>query len=329
MAEPMFIGVDVGGAMPGASGNTRRSRQADHFRLAAEAGVFDFVETHASAGDDLAPYFDLVDRYALPVRVIDGTWGIGRDEAKAKDVIDAGSRVGGKVLNLRLCGHRADGALLSDDEVVAFYLRLCEWGDRVGCVPSLDACSVSKRDRTRVTRLGERITNAGAPFRVTLDLSDLPPLSHGASNDAGATRGDLSPISACSAQASDTPHSDWIAQGWVYHVRTHGLLSRTARKTRAARTAARGIHAPPPVTSQVWAVNRAEGWKRELRQLIRLQANELRPWLRQITCAFASAPGQRRDAALDALSDNVACARWLRDTWLCQMEQRYGSGIHA
>ncbi|WP_118185679.1 xylose isomerase [Paraburkholderia phosphatilytica] len=327
MAEPMYIGVDIGGQPRGAG--SRGARQVERFRMAAEAGVFDFVETQATAGGDLRPYFDLVDRYALPVRVIDGTWGIGRDEALAKDVIDAASRVGSKVLNLRLPAQANGAEPLSDDDVVAFYLRLCEWGDRVGCVPSLDACSVSRRDRTRVARLGERIARAGFPFRVTVDHADLP-CSDVQTHIQANTEANTHPNHAdAQRDASSALHADWIDRGWVYHVRTRGVPTRAARRARIDTPASRSLRGDAHVTPQLWAVTRAEGWKRELRQLIRWQANELRPRLRQITCAFASPAGRRGDAGRDALSDNVACAHWLRDTWLCQMERRYGHAPHT
>ena len=299
MAEPMFIGVDVGGSSRGS--RSRGTRQIERFRMAARAGVFDFVEMHASTGGDLKPYFELVDRYALPVRVIDGTWGIGCDEATARDMLDAGSRIGSKVLNLRLCGQRNEHGLLTDEQIVAFYLRLSEWGERVGCMPSLDACSMSSRDRARVASWGERIAQAGAPFRITLDLSE----------------------------ASDPLNIDWIDRGWVYHVRTSGVLAPASNTLHehadVTPATAHTAYAEPVQPTPLWAMDRAERWKRELRRLIHWQIHERRPRLRQITCAFASQGAQGGVAALDVLRENVACARWLRDTWLCQMEKRYGA----
>ncbi|MFP6560486.1 hypothetical protein WJ542_19620 [Paraburkholderia sp. B3] len=320
MAEPMFIGVDIDG-LPG-NGGSRRARQADGFRVAAEAGVFDFVEIHASAAAHLKPFFELVDRYALPIRVIDGTWGVGGDEANAKDLIDAGSRVGGKVLNVRLAGRR-DDAPPSDEQLVAFWLQLCEWGERAGCVPSLDACFASGRDRTRIARLGDRLALMGAPFRVTLDHSDLL-IKEEALQAPAAQDADTMLAGTSHARAVAQRHADWIDRGWVCHVRTRGALSRSAGKGRAGTASAPGERSGSPAAPQLWAKARAEGWRRGLHQLIHWQASELRPRLRQITCAFASPAGRRNGAGLDALRDNVACARWLRDLWLDQMEARYG-----
>jgi hypothetical protein len=321
MAEPMFIGVDIDG-LPG-NGGSRRARQADGFRVAAEAGVFDFVEIHATAAAHLKPFFELVDRYALPIRVIDGTWGVGGDEANAKHLIDAGSRVGGKVLNVRLAGHRDDEPSPSDEQVVAFWLQLCEWGDRAGCVPSLDACFVSGRDRTRIARLGERLALMGAPFRVTLDHSDLL-IDEEALRGPAAQDADATPEGGTHARASAQRHADWIDRGWVYHVRTRGALSPAAGRGRTGALPVPVEHPESSAIPQLWAKARAEAWRRGLHQLIHWQASELRPRLRQITCAFASPTGRRSGGGLDALRDNVACARWLRDMWLDQMEARYG-----
>jgi hypothetical protein len=173
-----------------------------------------------------------------------------------------------------------------------------------------DACSMSSRDQARVARWGERIAQASAPLRITLDLSE----------------------------ACDAPNIDWIDREWVYHVRTSGTLSPAPRVEAGGASQGNAPVDPTALTQRtelaepaeptnpapVWATNRAEGWKQELRRLIHWHIHERRPRLRQITCAFASSSTQG-GAALEALRENVACARWLRDTWVCQMQKRYGA----
>ena len=89
-------------------------------------------------GEDLSPYFALVERHALPIRVIGGIWCAGRDEAHVAEIVDAGARFGSTVLNCQLHARHASGHPLSDREVADFYLRTYERGEPAGCLPSLE-----------------------------------------------------------------------------------------------------------------------------------------------------------------------------------------------
>ncbi|WP_175675064.1 xylose isomerase [Burkholderia ambifaria] len=324
MAEAILIGVNLDGVLE--HDGLPLPTPAERFRMIAGAGAFDYVEKNPVRGEDLAPYFALVDRHALPIRVIGGIWRAGRDEAHVDEIIDAGARFGSTVLNCQLYAHHADGHPLSDREVAAFYLRAYERGEPVGCLPSLEVhVDMWSEDFRRVARVAQYVERAGAPFRITLDHSHLlfkignrgELDASGLHEPAGSARHLLDPASPSAVYA------DWIARGWVRHAHARSVIPNNPANRwmrRADGRPGRGIQYPfvepaPGAYHGDWHPAPLDTWKTALRHLLQWQVHARPTLLEQISCEFIPFPDYGGGARYSIFDNNVACAQWLRDTW--------------
>lgn len=324
MAEPLLIGVNLDGALE--HDGLPPPTPAERFRMIADAGVFDYVEKNPTRDEDLTPCFALVERHALPIRVIGGIWRAGRDDAHVAEIVDAGARFGSTVLNCQLYAHHADGHLLSDDEVAAFYLRAYERGEPVGCLPSLEVhVDMWSEDFTRVARVARQVERAGAPFRITLDHSHLlfkignrdELDASGIREQADGGRRVLDPASPAAVYA------DWIARGWVAHAHARSVIPNNPANRWMRRPdgrPGRGIQYPfiapaPGAYHGDWREAHLDTWKDALRRLLQRHAQARPARLAQISCEFIPFADYGGGARYPIFDNNVACARWLRDTW--------------
>lgn len=322
MAQPILIGVNVDGVLE--HDGLPVPDPAQRFAMIAEAGVFDYVEKNPMPGEDLAPWFGLVDRHALPVRVIGGIWCAGRDETHVKEIIAAGARFGSKVLNCQLYANHADGHPLSDDEVAAFYLRACEWGEPVGCLPSLEVhVDMWSEDFTRIARVAQIVEQAGVTFRITLDHSHLLfKIGNPDELDASGIRdrvqnGQL----VLDPASSEAVYAGWVQRGWVHHAHARSVMPNNPANrwmNRADGRPGRGIQYPfvEPAHGtwhDEWQFANLEPWKQAVRELLRWQTRTGR--LEQISCEFIPFPDYGGGARYSIFENNVACSQWLRDTW--------------
>ncbi len=324
MAEPILIGVNLDGVLE--HDGLPLPAPAERFRMVAGAGVFDYVEKNPVRGEDLSPYFALVERHALPIRVIGGIWRAGRDEAHVAEIVAAGARFGSTVLNCQLDAHHADGHPLSDREVADFYLRAYARGEPAGCLPSLEVhVDMWSEDFARVARVARHVEQAGVPFRITLDHSHLlfklgnrAELAASGLHDAtDGGRRMLDPAS------PDAVYADWIARGWVAHAHARSVTPNNPANPwmrRADGRPGRGIQypfaAPAPGTyHRAWDAAELDTWKAALRRLLQSQVHTQPARLEQISCEFIPFPDYGGGARYSIFDNNVACARWLRDTW--------------
>lgn len=322
MAPPILIGVNVDGVLE--HDGLPLPGPEERFQMVAGAGVFDYIEKNPMPGEDLSPYFALAERHALPIRVIGGIWRAGRDEAHVKEIIGAGARLGSKVLNCQLHATHSDGHLLSDDEVAAFYLRACEWGDPVGCLPSLEVhVDMWSEDFSRVARVAHHVEQAGTAFRITLDHSHLlfkidNPDELDASGILGQVqRGEI----VLEPGSPKAVYTGWIERGWVHHAHTRSVRLNNPPNpwmNRADGRPGRGIQypfvAPAPGTyHDAWDSAYLEPWKDAVRALLRARLHQ--PYPEQISCEFIPFPDYGGGARYSIFDNNVACAQWLRDNW--------------
>jgi hypothetical protein len=324
MAEAILIGVNLDGVLE--HDGLPPPTPAERFRRVAAAGVFDYIEKNPVRGEDLSPYFALVDRHALPIRVIGGIWCAGRDEAHVAEIVDAGARFGSTVLNCQLHARHADGHPLSDREVADFYLRTYELGEPAGCLPSLEVhVDTWSEAFVRVARVAQLIEHAGVPFRITLDHSHLLfKLGNRAELDASELREPADEVRRLLDPTSPSAlYADWIARGWVRHAHARSVMPNNPENRRMRRAdgrPGRGIQypfvAPAPGTYHgEWHAAALDPWKTALRRLLRSQLHARPAPLAQISCEFIPFPDYGGGARYSIFDNNVACAHWLRDTW--------------
>jgi hypothetical protein len=325
MNPNLHIGINIDGVLhrddlPPVDAGTQ-------FRMVADAGVFDYVEMNPREGVALAPYVELGERYALPVRVIGGIFCAGRDEAHLRRLIEWAPRFGSKVLNCQLYANHADGHRLTDTEVASFYAQTCEWAAPTGCVPSFEVhVDMWSEDFSRVARVGELLARDGIALRLTLDHSHLI-FKIGNTEELDASR--IRPLVEAGEIALDPASPDaifkqWIARGWIHHAHARSVIPNNPRNHRVRRAdgkPGRGIQYPfvRPAADQWegdWDEAALAPWKDAVRHLLDACARSSVSTPQHISCEFIPFADYGGGARYSIFDNNVACAVWLRESCL-------------
>jgi hypothetical protein len=320
--QPPQIGVNIDGVLHRDSEPTLDSEA--RFRMVAAAGVFDYIEKNPAPGEDLRPCIELVERFGVPIAVIGGIFRAGRDEARMREIAEWGGRFGAGVYNCQLFADHADGHRLSDEEVADFYLRMCDSSERHGCLGSFEVhVDMWSEDFRRVASVAERVTARGARFRITLDHSHLLfKIGNAQELDVSGIRGEVERGEIALDPASPAAiFKQWIAAGWVHHAHARSVIPNNppnAAMRRPDGRHGRGIQYPflRPAAGEwagEWQQASLETWKLALRQLMESRARSGLP--ARISCEFIPFPDYGGGARYSIFDNNVACARWLRDTW--------------
>ncbi len=299
---------------------------AERFERVARSGVYDYIEKNFDPTEDIAPYLRLSEQVGVQLRVMGGIHLAGRDEARiAREIAVAGEQ-GARVFNCQLFARHADGHALTDDEVAHFFLLAMEHGTRSGALPSFEVhVDMWSEDPRRVERVAERLARHNVRLRVTLDHSHLifkidnPPeldLS-GIAEDVQTGRVVLQP------GQPDTVYALWLREGWVAHAHTRSVQTAGRPNPWMARgdgRAGRGIQYPfvaPPEGSyhQPWQAGELLTWKAAVTDLLAWCAAHPERAPAQVSCEFIPFADYGGGARYSIFEQNVACARWLRETW--------------
>lgn len=321
---PLPIGINLDGVLVHDGLPTPDTPTRLHW--VREAGVFDYIEKNIDPHEDFAPYPDWIAEYGVPIGVFGGIFCAGRDEALMRWGLRTGGALGARLFNVQLFARHADGHALSDREVADWFMDAMDHGAAAGCLPSMEVHVDMWNERfARVEAVGELLTRANVPLRLTLDHSHLVfkidnPDELAASGLDGATDGGRSLL------APDGPHSfyrNWLARGWVVHAHTRSVapgLPGNAAMRRGDGQAGRAIQYPfvepaPGTFHRDWDAQALTPWKDAVRELLAEMKAHPDRTPRQISCEFIPFPDYGGGGRYDIWANNIACARWLQDEW--------------
>jgi hypothetical protein len=115
----------------------------------------------------------------------------------------------------------------------------------------------------------------------------------------------------------------WIERNWIRHCHARAAAPggpKNAWMSHPDGRLGRGIQYPffkpePGHWHAAWDEAKLEPWKMVMRQLMRHHATDPNSTLRQISTEFISNPDYGGGARYSIFEQNVACAKWLRQTW--------------
>ena len=299
---------------------------ATRFAWIRHSGVFDYIEKNIDPGEDFAPFFDLVERYGVPIRVFGGIFCAGQDEARMRWGLGTGGKLGAKVFNIQLYARRTDGQPITDQQVADFFLEAMEHGEPVGCLPSLEVhVDMWSEQFQRIERVAELLARSNVKLRLTLDHSHLVfKIDHpeelalsGLADAPNGARALLEP------GHPTTLYSHWLREGWVTHA--HARSAATGIRRNTAMNRRRGLHgraiqypfvAPPEGGFQVqWHETQLQPWKQAVRELLGTMHAQPDITPRQISCEFIPFADYGGGSRYSIWQNNLACAQWLRSEW--------------
>lgn len=316
------IGVTAGGVL----GPDNAMPDVDTaFHMVAEAGVFDYIERSPPPAE-LDAYASASARHGIAIRSGSFYYRMGRDEALLCWHLRIGRDLGCLTQNVQLMTHHADGHALSNDEVVAFYLYACEAGASVGVDPCLELhVNMWSEHLGRVRAVGEAVERRGVPFRMTLDHSHLIVKIDNAEEQAVQ---DLAADVARGAVVLDPADPacvayEWLRRNWVRHAHARAAVPNGPRNiwmNSPAGRPGRAIQYPflRPTEGEwhsAWDETRLEPWKRLARAILTHHAEDAASPLAHVSTEFIPFPDYGGGAKYSIFAQNVACARWLRETW--------------
>ena len=85
-----------------------------------------------------------------------------------------GADLGSKYHNVQIFLHHTDGHELTDQEIANTYLKVSEYGEKIGCLPCFEIhINMWSEDFIRVESVAKIVKDKGAIYRVTLDHSHV------------------------------------------------------------------------------------------------------------------------------------------------------------
>lgn len=297
----------------------------EQFRMVKESGVYDFFDRMPQPGQE-AEYVKAAEKYCLPMKT--GLWSYakGKDEALLAHNIRLSKDTGAECHNIMLFNHHADGHVLSDQEVVDFYLYAYELSQKNGVDITFEVhIYMWSEDFRRVAAVADSVRSRGIPFNFLLDHSHvLLKLENPEEQDICGIRGDVEAGSLILDPFEDGNIIDeWIAMNmtlWhsVRPVSPNGPKNVRARHPdgRIGRACQYPFVRPRPGEFHApWHAYRVEPCKEVVRKVLRYHRDHADSRLRYVTTELIDLPDYGENAGYSLFEQSVALAAWIRSTW--------------
>jgi hypothetical protein len=295
------------------------------FQMIRDAGVFDYLD-RLPAPELIDEYRRCSDKYGIPMHT--GTWyyQLGREEALIDQYMYNAARAGLKIHNIMIFARHADGHVVTDEELVACYLRTWDLGQKLGVEPSFELhVNMWSEDFRRVKPLAEKIRLHGVPFNFTLDYSHCVfKIDNPEEQDVSGIREDVrfgrvildpfEPTSLC---------DQWLEMNIVVYAQFRPAAPNGPKNVWAMDEngkPGRGIQYPflKPKSGEwhsPWHAWKLEPSKQAMRKVLHYHMSHDKSPLKFVTTEMIDLLDYGQNAKYSIFEHNVACAQWIRDTW--------------
>lgn len=293
--------------------------------MIAGAGVFDYLD-RLPAPELVEEHLRCSEKYGVPMHTGTYMYRLGKDHELLETNLRNAARLGLGIHNVMIYTHDVAGKAVTDDEVVWFYLRAWELGLKHGVQPSLEVhVDVWNEDFRRVLPVAEAVRARGVPFNFTLDYSHCVfKMDNPAEQEKCGIRADVeSGALVLDPFEPGNLCEKWLEQGMVVYMQfrpavPHGPDNAWAKG--ADGKPGRGIQYPfvkpaPGEWHSPWHAWKLEPAKEAARTVLRHHRETANSPLRFLTTEMITLPDYGEGAKYSLFDHNVACARWLRDTW--------------
>ncbi len=323
MSEPLFFGIQTNGLKH--KGSDPMPGIDERFAMAKAAGVFDYVDKTPDP-DQVEAFEAAKAEYGLPVRAGGWFYQLGADEELLERNLALGQRLGSLVHNVQIKLRHADGHVVTDEEVMAAYLRAAEVGDKLGCTPCFEVhVNMWSEDFPRVAKVGRMVEARGVEFNMTLDHShvifkiDNPEEQRLFGTDRKVASGELT----LDPFKPGNVIEEWVSAGWIRHAHARSAIPNNPKNITGRHpdgAVGRGIQYPfvDPGSDGYhapWSEAALEPWKEGVRMLLRHRARDPKAKLGQISTEFIPGPDYGEGCQYSLFDQAVACVRWMRAEW--------------
>lgn len=296
----------------------------EQFKMLRDSQVFDHFDRMPQPGEE-REYIRLANKYGMPLRT--GLWSYtaGRDEAALEKNLRVCKEAGAEFHNIMLYTRHAAGHVMSDDDIVAFYLHAWELGQRIGIEIGMENhIYMWSEDPRRITPIAQRVRAQGLPFQYVLDHSHvLLKLDNPEEQDVVGMRAQVE-----SGEVVIDPYEsgnlidDWIGQNMVHWLQIRPVSPNGPRNVwqltdngHYGRACQYPFTRPAPGQwHATWTAWRVEPCKEIVRRALHHHYRTPGSPLRYITTDMIDMPDYGGGTKYSLFEQNVAIARWFRET---------------
>lgn len=323
MADSLLFGIQTNGIK-----HTHNDPMPDidtRFRMAKEAGVFDYVDKTPDS-DEIDAFQKASEKYDLPVRGSGWFYTLGEHQALLENNLVVAQRLGSVVHNVQIMTFDTSGRPVTDDEVVDTYLWAYDLGGKYGVTPCFEVhVNMWSEDFRRVAKVARAVESRGVPYCMTLDHShvifkmDNPEEQEVQNIRSAVESGEL----ILDPYQPGNVIDQWIEAGWVRHCHARSAVPNNPKNIGGCDKQGnfgRGIQYPFKETEadqyhEPWDAELLEPWKEAIRHLLRYHAADEKNTLGQISTEFIPNLDYGEGCKYSLFEQGVSCVEWMREEW--------------
>ena len=297
----------------------------EQFRMVKACGLYDHYDAVPQPGQE-AEYLRAVEKHDLPMRTGLWTYTMGQDEVLLVRNLQLQKDARGECHNIMLFARNADGHALTDDEVVDFYMRAWELGEKIGIQIAFEVhIYMWSEDLRRVVPVAEKVKARGATFNFVLDHSHvLLKLDNPEEQALCGLRQDVE-----TGKLRLDPYEEgnlvdeWIARNMKVWAQVRPVVPRGPKNVIARHPDGRFgravqypfVRPKPGEFHDEWHAYRLEPSKEVVRKVLRFHRDNPASRLRYLTTEYIDLPDYGEGVRYSLFDQSVALAQWIRDSW--------------
>ena len=307
------------------------------FKMVRDSGVFDYFDV-TPPFDKISEYAEASAKYSIPIAAGGYYYQLGRDENLLNRHIENCHLLGTQVHNIQILADNATMERVTDTEIASLYVETAKAGLKYGVAPCFEVhVNMWSENFGRVKKVADLVEAQGLKFNITLDPShvifkiDNPDEIVIQNMDRDIARGDivLDPFNAANIC------QEWMSAGYVRHAHARSAVPNGPINIWAKHpggSPGRAIQYPfvQPGKGEwhsEWNEGKLEPWKEVFRQLFRHHARTASSTLTMVSAEFIPYTDYGGGAKYSLFEQNLACAEWLRKTWLQELSAANASDI--
>jgi hypothetical protein len=293
----------------------------DWFNEISLSNAFDYVDK-TPPKKDFNQYKKLSEKYNLPLLCSGWFYQLGKDENLILENLKMGAELGSKYHNVQIFLHHADGHELTDQEIANVYLKVSDYGEKIGCLPCFEIhINMWSENFLRINSVARIVQEEGGTFRMTLDHShvvfkmnnEVELGMFGLAEQLENKQIILDPFQ------EGNISEQWINQGIVSLMHARSVIPNNPKNIKAKHpdgSVGRGVQYPfvKPLEGQFheeWNEQKLEPWKEVIRKMIKYHYDN-DSFLECISTEFIPSTDYGENNTYSLLDNAVGCAKWIR-----------------
>ena len=294
----------------------------DWFKEIAQSKTFDYVDK-TPPKSEFHRFKKLSEKHDLPILSSGWFYLLGKEDDLILENLKMGAELGSKYHNVQIFINHADGHPLSDQEVADTYMKVTEYGEKIGCLPCFEIhINMWSEDFLRINSVAKIVKDQGYTFRMNLDHSHIifkmnnpeEMAMFGLEEQLKENKIILDPFQ----EGNIAQH--WIDEGYVWLMHARSAVPNNPKNIGGKHpdgSIGRGVQYPfiKPLEGQYhadWHEEKLEPWKEIVRNVIKNHYTNDNSSLECISTEFIPNTDYGEGSTYSLYDNASACAEWIR-----------------